>query len=137
MNSLNLDRHPFSLYLHIPYCISKCPYCDFNSHVRAEPDWQSYEQALISELDFWVTQKQFQDRNLHSVFFGGGTPSLAPASLIARVLAHAHKLFGFESDIEIKCKGCHELNSIKVNDENVLLCGVYPCPNRVPVTHNA
>lgn len=96
-----MPQSPLQLYIHIPYCIHKCHYCDFNSHVRAEPDWQSYEQALISELDFWVTQKQFQDRNLHSVFFGGGTPSLAPASLIARVLAHAHKLFGFESDIEI------------------------------------
>jgi len=94
-------QSPLQLYIHIPYCIHKCHYCDFNSHVRTQPDWQAYQQALMTELDFWSNQEQFQNRKLHSIFFGGGTPSLAPASLVAEVLEHAQKLFGFESNIEI------------------------------------
>ncbi len=96
-----MPQSPLQLYIHIPYCIHKCHYCDFNSHVRVQPDWQSYEQALIAELGYWANQKQFQARNLHSIFFGGGTPSLAPASLIAKLLEHAQSLFNFESNIEI------------------------------------
>ncbi|PCI41994.1 MAG: coproporphyrinogen III oxidase [Proteobacteria bacterium] len=94
-------QSPLQLYIHIPYCIHKCHYCDFNSHVRTQPDWQAYQQALIAELDFWAQQKQFQHRKLHSIFFGGGTPSLAPANLIAKVLEHAQTLFGCEKNIEI------------------------------------
>lgn len=95
-----MSPSPLQLYVHIPYCIHKCHYCDFNSHVRAQPDWQAYQQALIAELDFWAEQEQYQHRRIHSIFFGGGTPSLAPASLIAEVLAHAQNLFGFEKNIE-------------------------------------
>jgi len=94
-------QSPLQLYIHIPYCIHKCHYCDFNSHVRAQPDWQTYQQALCAELDHWSKQEQFQSRKLQSIFFGGGTPSLAPASLIGRVLEHAQSLFGFENSIEI------------------------------------
>ncbi len=96
-----MPQSPLQLYIHVPYCIHKCHYCDFNSHVRTQPDWQVYEQALIAELDYWANQKQFQNRKLHSIFFGGGTPSLAPASLIGRVLEHAQNLFGFENNLEI------------------------------------
>jgi len=94
-------QSPLQLYVHIPYCIHKCHYCDFNSHVRKQPDWQTYEQALLAELTHWAKQPQFQQRHLHSIFFGGGTPSLAPASLIATVIEQAQKLFGFEENIEI------------------------------------
>ncbi|MDX8397959.1 MAG: radical SAM family heme chaperone HemW [Mariprofundaceae bacterium] len=92
---------PLQLYIHIPFCVHKCHYCDFNSHVRTQPPWHDYEQALICELEYWATQKQFQNRKLHSIFFGGGTPSLAPASLIAKLLQRAQSLLGFEDDIEI------------------------------------
>ena len=92
---------PLQLYIHIPYCIHKCHYCDFNSHVRAQPDWQAYQDALIAELDYWCKQPVFQGRKLHSIFFGGGTPSLAPAHCIAAVLAHAHQCFGWDEGIEI------------------------------------
>ncbi len=96
-----MQQSPLQLYIHIPYCIHKCHYCDFNSHVRTQPDWQAYEQALIAELEYCSKQEPFQNRQLHSVFFGGGTPSLAPASLIGNVLEHAQHLFGFENHIEI------------------------------------
>ncbi|MDQ6967522.1 MAG: radical SAM family heme chaperone HemW [Mariprofundaceae bacterium] len=96
-----MPQSPLLLYIHIPYCIHKCHYCDFNSHVRTQPDWLAYQQALITELTHWSQQQQYQNRKLHSIFFGGGTPSLAPASLIAKVLEHAQNLFGFEDNIEI------------------------------------
>jgi len=94
-------KSPLQLYIHIPFCIHKCHYCDFNSHVRDKPPWAAYQQTLIHELEHWAQQTQFQGRPLHSVFFGGGTPSLAPAALISSVLASAKSLFGFEKHIEI------------------------------------
>ncbi len=92
---------PLLLYVHIPYCIHKCHYCDFNSHVRGQHDWQQYEQALLTELSHWAAQPQFSGRQLQSIFFGGGTPSLAPASLIKSVIGRASELFQFSDDIEI------------------------------------
>lgn len=97
MSSLN----PLLLYVHIPYCVHKCHYCDFNSHVRGEPDWQQYEAALLAELKQWSNEIQFAGRELQSIFFGGGTPSLAPATLIASVIEKAAELFRFTGDIEI------------------------------------
>jgi len=96
-----MQQSPLQLYVHIPYCIHKCHYCDFNSHVRSQPNWQAYQDGLIAELKHWSKQPQFHKRSLHSIFFGGGTPSLAPASLIANVLEHAHALFSLDKDIEI------------------------------------
>lgn len=93
--------NPLLLYVHIPYCVHKCHYCDFNSHVRGEPDWQQYEEALLAELKQWSNETQFSGRELQSIFFGGGTPSLAPASLIASVIEKAAELFWFTGDIEI------------------------------------
>jgi len=89
------------LYVHIPFCVHKCAYCDFNSHVRARHPWQGYAQALTRELKHWASQPQFAGRRLASVFFGGGTPSLAPANLVADLLEDAERLFGFEPGIEI------------------------------------
>jgi len=92
---------PLQLYIHIPYCIHKCHYCDFNSHVRKQPDWQAYQTALMAELSQWAKQPAYSGRMLHSIFIGGGTPSLAPPSLIAAILQHAKCLFDFEEGIEI------------------------------------
>ncbi|WP_238701680.1 radical SAM family heme chaperone HemW [Mariprofundus erugo] len=100
MSTLNLST-PLRLYVHIPFCVHKCHYCDFNSHVRHEPPWQSYQQALLQELGHWAEHPAFRGRKLASVFFGGGTPSLAPASLIAAVIAEAKQLFGTDSQTEI------------------------------------
>ncbi|MDQ6996088.1 MAG: radical SAM family heme chaperone HemW, partial [Mariprofundus sp.] len=79
----------------------KCHYCDFNSHERAQPDWRGYRQALVSELKYLVTTSEFSERKLSTVFFGGGTPSLAPPSLIKAVLDTARDYCQFEDDIEI------------------------------------
>ncbi|WP_232507742.1 radical SAM family heme chaperone HemW [Ghiorsea bivora] len=89
------------LYVHTPFCLHKCHYCDFNSHVFAEPPWQTYTQALVAELKHYAEQPQFQGCEIQSVFFGGGTPSLAPASLFAAVLDTLAASFTLADDIEI------------------------------------
>jgi len=96
-----MTTDPLLLYVHIPYCIHKCHYCDFNSHVRGSHDWNVYQQALLTELEQWSKQPQFSGRQLQSIFFGGGTPSLAPSELIASVIDAASRLFKTTSDIEI------------------------------------
>jgi oxygen-independent coproporphyrinogen-3 oxidase len=91
---------PLSLYIHIPWCIKKCPYCDFNSHVTDSviPE-ADYVRAVIEDLKAdlpWV-----QGRKLHSIFFGGGTPSLFSGFAIGAILKEAEHLIGFEADAEI------------------------------------
>ena len=95
-----LELPPLSLYAHIPWCIKKCPYCDFNSHQGHEniPE-QAYLQALLKDLNndlHWV-----KNRKLHSIFFGGGTPSLFSAQSIEKIISAAEKHIGFEANIEI------------------------------------
>jgi putative oxygen-independent coproporphyrinogen III oxidase len=75
---------PFAIYIHWPFCKAKCPYCDFNSHVRASVDQEAWQRALLSELDHYAGETA--GRTVSSVFFGGGTPSLmAPATAAALV----------------------------------------------------
>jgi oxygen-independent coproporphyrinogen-3 oxidase len=89
---------PLSLYVHIPWCIKKCPYCDFNSHEKNESfDEDMYVKALLLDLD--NEYKNCQQRPLHSIFFGGGTPSLFSAKAIQKIIDHARQLFEF-TDIE-------------------------------------
>ena len=95
-----LNLPPLSLYIHIPWCIKKCPYCDFNSHVATSviPE-ADYVKAVIEDLKNdlpWV-----QGRRLHSIFFGGGTPSLFSGFSIGAILREAERLIGFENNIEI------------------------------------
>ena len=91
---------PLSLYVHIPWCIKKCPYCDFNSHraPAALPE-QAYVSALQRELQH--AQRAAAGRPLQSIFFGGGTPSLFSAAAIAAVVDSARDRIGFVDDIEI------------------------------------
>lgn len=91
---------PLSLYIHIPWCIRKCPYCDFNSHKADEnlPE-QDYVARLI--LDLEQELPFVQGRKLHSIFIGGGTPSLFSPLALDRILNSAQTLIGFEPDIEI------------------------------------
>lgn len=92
---------PLHLYVHIPFCMHKCAYCDFNSHVRPHPPWEQYRRALLSELNYWATQPQFSKRRIDTVFFGGGTPSLAPPQLIGEILQQTRKLFDLDMHAEI------------------------------------
>jgi oxygen-independent coproporphyrinogen-3 oxidase len=91
----------FSLYVHIPYCESKCPYCDFNSYaVKGWPEAE-YTQALVAEMRHHAAQPPWAGNPLRTIFFGGGTPSLFQPSSLARVLEEAERLFGIEAGAEI------------------------------------
>jgi oxygen-independent coproporphyrinogen-3 oxidase len=95
---------PLSLYVHIPWCVRKCPYCDFNSHeVRSksqgEAPEQDYVQALIADLEFALPQ--IWGRRVYSVFFGGGTPSLFSAHAIDALLAAFRSRLNLAADAEI------------------------------------
>jgi oxygen-independent coproporphyrinogen-3 oxidase len=94
-------REPFSLYVHIPYCISKCPYCDFNSHVVADIPESQYTNALLRELDRFGRRSDWQGRPAQSIFFGGGTPSTFAPKSIGRILDRVAELFPVESNCEI------------------------------------
>ncbi|MBT5105919.1 MAG: radical SAM family heme chaperone HemW [Porticoccaceae bacterium] len=95
-----LELPPLSLYVHIPWCVRKCPYCDFNSHTAgSEIPEQAYIKALIADLQ--QDKKWAQGRKLCSIFFGGGTPSLFSAAGIGQILKAAERIIGFEPDIEI------------------------------------
>lgn len=98
MNQLQLP--PLSLYIHIPWCVQKCPYCDFNSHaLKSGIPEQEYISHLIDDLT--IDLKWVQGRQLHSIFIGGGTPSLLSEAAIARLLAEVQTLIEFAPDIEI------------------------------------
>jgi oxygen-independent coproporphyrinogen-3 oxidase len=88
-----------ALYVHWPFCVSKCPYCDFNSHVRARVDQAAWRAALLADLAHEAAQ--LPGRTLGSIFFGGGTPSLMPPETVAAVIAAAERHWGFAEDIEI------------------------------------
>ncbi|MDX8413813.1 MAG: radical SAM family heme chaperone HemW [Mariprofundales bacterium] len=89
------------IYVHIPFCEHKCPYCDFNSHVRRSPEWERYATALLCELRWRLRQPQWRGRIARTLYFGGGTPSLAPVSLIAQVLGLLHDHHALADDAEI------------------------------------
>jgi oxygen-independent coproporphyrinogen III oxidase len=98
---MSAEKEPFSLYVHIPYCVSKCPYCDFNSHVVPEIPEASYIEALIQELNHYARMNHWRARSVQTIFFGGGTPSTFQPSSIARILESANVLFPIDSDCEI------------------------------------
>ena len=90
---------PLVLYVHWPFCLAKCPYCDFNSHVRESIDQGRFAAALRRELRFEAGR--LGRRRLTSVFFGGGTPSLMAPATVAALLDDAAGLFDIDPDIEI------------------------------------
>ena len=98
MNSEEISSN-FGLYIHWPFCLSKCPYCDFNSHVVESVDHNLWEKALVNELTF-LSSNQNQ-KKLKSIFFGGGTPSLMKPETVFEVIQTAQKLWDVEQPIEI------------------------------------
>ena len=78
---------PLALYVHWPFCVSKCPYCDFNSHVRDSVDQAAWRQALLADLAHEAAA--LPGRRLASIFFGGGTPSLMPPATVAAIIEAA------------------------------------------------
>jgi oxygen-independent coproporphyrinogen-3 oxidase len=88
-----------SIYIHYPFCESKCPYCDFNSHVSNSIDHQAYLNAYCQELEFFF--KKIGNRKITTIFFGGGTPSLMPEIMIEKILAKINQLWQFDENCEI------------------------------------
>jgi oxygen-independent coproporphyrinogen-3 oxidase len=93
------DAPPVALYVHWPFCVTKCPYCDFNSHVREKVDQQAWATALRADLAFEAAR--LPGRRLASIFFGGGTPSLMPPATVAAIIAAACQHWTPEPDLEI------------------------------------
>jgi oxygen-independent coproporphyrinogen-3 oxidase len=90
---------PLSLYVHLPWCVRKCPYCDFNSHqAKGELPFDAYIDALLRDLD--QDLPLVWGRVVHSVFFGGGTPSLFPPEAIDRFLQQASARLRFAPNAE-------------------------------------
>ena len=91
---------PFALYVHVPYCQAKCPYCDFNSYAAAHWPEAAYVDALCRELDAYAPQAAWKGRSVRTIFFGGGTPSLFAPPSIAGVLGHVRQLWPVEPGVE-------------------------------------
>jgi oxygen-independent coproporphyrinogen-3 oxidase len=90
---------PLALYIHWPFCVSKCPYCDFNSHVRESVDQDAWRAALLQDMAHEATL--LPGRRVGSIFFGGGTPSLMPPATVAAMIAAAQVHWGFTADVEV------------------------------------
>jgi len=96
---MTTETAPLALYVHWPFCVSKCPYCDFNSHVRESVDQAAWRSAMLVDLAHEAAE--LPGRRLGSIFFGGGTPSLMPPETVAAVIEAAEQHWGFEPGIEI------------------------------------
>ena len=90
---------PLSIYIHWPFCQSKCPYCDFNSHVRASVDQEEWTKAYIKSLNYWG--QKLPNQTIKTIFFGGGTPSLMSEHTVENILETIFKLWSCQSEIEI------------------------------------
>ncbi|QCB55344.1 coproporphyrinogen III oxidase [Sphingopyxis sp. PAMC25046] len=117
---------PLALYVHWPFCVSKCPYCDFNSHVRERVDQAAWRDALLADLRHEAAL--LPGRTVGSIFFGGGTPSLMPPATVSAVIAEAEALWGLAGDVEITLEA--NPNSVEVaNFADLAAAGV----NRVSI----
>jgi len=97
-----LTEQPLSLYIHIPWCVQKCPYCDFNSHsLKHDIPEEDYVTELIKDLDDDIARFSLSQRKLHSVFIGGGTPSLFSPKAIKSILDQVFTRFIVSDDIEV------------------------------------
>ncbi|MDG1752667.1 MAG: radical SAM family heme chaperone HemW [Thalassotalea sp.] len=104
-----LIEQPLSLYIHIPWCVEKCPYCDFNSHALPHKNSnkenglpeQTYVEELIKDLDSDIQRFNLGERKLHTIFIGGGTPSLFSADAIESLLSQVLSRFDYDKNIEI------------------------------------
>ncbi len=88
-----------ALYIHWPFCKKKCPYCDFNSHVRDGVDHAAWRTALLREMGYWHARAPHF--RIESIFFGGGTPSLMEPQTVAAIIAEADRLWGLSANGEI------------------------------------
>lgn len=110
---MNINTIPTSLYIHYPWCIRKCPYCDFNSYAASQIDENEYIEALIYDLQ--TDLQKYPRKELTSIFIGGGTPSLFSASAIAKLLHEINQRINFKSNLEITI----EINPGTINQKKL------------------
>lgn len=94
-----MSPQPLGVYVHWPFCKSKCPYCDFNSHVREGVEQRRWRDALLKELEH--AAREAPGRRVETIFFGGGTPSLMAPETVAAVIARTRELWDHAPDVEI------------------------------------
>jgi len=92
-------KGPLGLYIHIPFCARKCPYCDFNTYARLEPLYEAFTQALCRDLGRWAAR--LDGRTVDTVFLGGGTPTVLSSDQLRRILKQVHDRFELAVDVEI------------------------------------
>lgn len=96
-----MTGRPFSLYVHVPFCAQKCPYCDFNTYAVTRVPDEEYTEALLKELESWSGDPRFIDRPIGTIFFGGGTPSLLRPASLKKIIDRAQSLFGLLPGAEV------------------------------------
>ena len=104
LSNFKCEQNKLGLYVHWPFCVSKCPYCDFNSHVQKDIDIKQWQLAYISELRWMAEiykQKTKRPGILHSVFFGGGTPTLMPICIVEAIMDTIKEVFTLYPEVEI------------------------------------
>ncbi len=94
-----MNKNNIAIYIHYPFCKSKCPYCDFNSHIEEKINYENYENAYLKEITFF--KEKIGKKCVKTIFFGGGTPSLMPISLIEAILNKISELFEIDENCEI------------------------------------
>jgi len=94
-----VGKKPLALYIHWPFCAKKCPYCDFNSHVRDQVDQEGWARAMVREIGYYGDS--YPRHRISSIFFGGGTPSLMPAQTVDAILKSVDDYWGIDDDVEI------------------------------------
>lgn len=125
-----LSLPPLSLYIHIPWCVRKCPYCDFNSHQGSPNELPIDDYVKALQQDLLKDAHWAQERKISSIFFGGGTPSLMPNEAIARILDFVESIAGIESGAEITLEAnpgtveYHNFNDLHATGVNRLSLGV-------------
>ncbi len=94
-----INNLPLSIYIHYPFCKSKCPYCDFNSHVVKKIDEENFLQGYKNELQYFAPK--LKNREVKTIFFGGGTPSLMPVYFVEKILAEISKIWTIDQNCEV------------------------------------
>ncbi len=110
-----------NIYIHVPFCISKCNYCAFFSKAVISPDWESYTVGICDEIDYWADK--LGRINVPTFFFGGGTPSLIPVSVFNKIINHISEKFNILPDCEITL----ESNPGTINEQKLddfIACGM-------------
>lgn len=107
---------PFSLYIHIPFCFYKCPYCDFNAYAVSSIPEKEYVSAILSEIDYRSTLAEWRGRTIQTIYFGGGTPSLFQPESFRKIFAGICQSFAVDERVEVSM----EANPGTLNADNLI-----------------